>query len=124
MVQRLLAILLIGSLFAETGSRLLVTAAFELNQSYISAYFCVNKDKPMLHCDGKCYLAKKLKEAEENEKKSEKESLKVSSYQVAYMTEKTTLTVPVPTKLEAPKLSESSFLLPTRPATIFHPPRA
>lgn len=124
MVQRLLAILLICSLFAETGSRLLVTAAFELNQSYIAEYFCINKDKPMLHCDGKCYLARKLKEAEEKEKKSEKESVKIGSYQVAFLTEKTTLTAPVLPAMETPKMGEYPFLLPTRPATIFHPPRA
>lgn len=124
MVQRLLAILLICSLFAETGSRLLITAAFELNQSYIATYFCINKDKPMLHCDGKCYLARKLKEAEENEKKSEKESVKVSSYQVAFLSERTTLTAPILPPVEERKVGEFSFSLPTRPTTIFHPPRA
>ena len=121
MVQRLLAILLICSLFVEGGSRLLVTAAFELNQSYIAEYLCINKDKPMLHCDGKCYLARKLKEAEEKEKKSEKESVKVS-YQPAFLTEKTTLTVPV-FPIEEHAMGECPFSLPTQPATIFHPPR-
>jgi len=122
MVHRLLAILLICSLFAENISRLLVTAAFELNQQYIAEYFCVNKDKPMLHCDGKCYLARKLKEAEEKEKKSEKESLKVS-YQPAFITEKTRWTAPV-SPIEKHQPVEFPFLLPSRPAKIFHPPRA
>lgn len=122
MVHRLLAILLICSLFAENISRLLVTAAFELNQQYIAEYFCVNKDKPMLHCDGKCYLARKLKEAEEKEKKSEKESLKVS-YQPAFITEKTIWTAPV-SPIEKHQSVEFPFVLPSRPAKIFHPPRA
>lgn len=123
MVHRLLAILLICSLFAENISRLLITAAFELNQQYIAEYFCVNKDKPMLHCDGKCYLARKLKEAEEKEKKSEKESLKVS-YQPAFITtEKTTWTAPV-SPIEKHQPADFPFALPTRPAKIFHPPRA
>lgn len=121
MVYRLLAILLICSLFAENISRLLITAAFELNQPYITEYFCINKDKPMLHCDGKCYLARKLKEAEEKEKKSEKESLKVS-YQLAFITEKTVLTVPV-SPMEKHEPAELTFVLPSRPAKIFHPPR-
>ena len=29
---------------------------------------CVNKDKPQLHCDGKCYLGKQLKNTEEDSK--------------------------------------------------------
>src|SRR5690606_923264 len=110
MVHRLLAILLICSLFTENISRLLITAAFELNQQYIIEYFCVNKDKPMLHCDGKCYLAKKLKEAEEKEKKSEKESLKVS-YQPAFITEKIVWTASV-SPIEKHQSVEFPFVLP------------
>ena len=34
--------------------------AFKFNQEYITNVFCVNKDKPELHCDGKCYLKKKI----------------------------------------------------------------
>lgn len=38
------------------------------NIQQITEYFCVNKDKPMLHCDGKCYLAQKMAEARAKEK--------------------------------------------------------
>ncbi len=38
------------------------------NIEQITAYYCINKDKPMLHCDGKCYLAQKMAEAREKEK--------------------------------------------------------
>lgn len=31
-----------------------------LHKSRIIERFCENKDKPLLNCDGKCYLAKKL----------------------------------------------------------------
>jgi hypothetical protein len=123
MARRLLVLLLICSLFAENISRLLVTAAFELNRPYIAEYFCVNKDKPLLHCDGKCYLARKLKEAEEKEKQSEKESLKVS-YQPASIVEKTIWTFPVPPNKEIHQPFDIPFLLPSRPSKIFHPPRA
>lgn len=122
MIRRLFAILLICSLFAENISRLLVTAAFEFNRPYIAEYFCVNKDKPLLHCDGKCYLAKKLKEAEEKEKHSEKESVKVS-YQPASIVETTVFTFPV-SLTEKYQSVDLPFLLPSRPARIFHPPRA
>lgn len=35
----------------------------------ITQKLCVNKNKPQLHCNGKCYLSKQLKKAAENEKK-------------------------------------------------------
>jgi len=37
------------------------------NVEYITAYFCENKDKPMLHCNGTCYLAKKIAESKKKE---------------------------------------------------------
>ncbi|AWW29316.1 hypothetical protein DN752_03695 [Echinicola strongylocentroti] len=38
---------------------------YALNKEYIAENFCINKDKPMMNCDGKCFLAEKLKEAQD-----------------------------------------------------------
>ena len=40
---------------------------YVLNQDYIAEVLCINRDKPMLNCDGKCYLAKMIKEQQEEE---------------------------------------------------------
>lgn len=37
---------------------------FMANRAYIVEHFCENKDKPQLHCEGKCYLHKQLKKTE------------------------------------------------------------
>lgn len=42
-----------------------VTAWFFVNQKRIADKYCENKDKPMLHCNGKCYLVKQLKMEQE-----------------------------------------------------------
>jgi hypothetical protein len=42
-----------------------IQGSYELNKAYIVENFCVNKDKPMMNCDGKCYLAQQMKEAKE-----------------------------------------------------------
>lgn len=41
---------------------------YVFNYNYIANELCVNKDKPKLHCNGKCHLMKELakKAAEEN----------------------------------------------------------
>ena len=36
---------------------------YTIHYKYISTVLCENKDKPMLHCDGKCYLKKQLNKA-------------------------------------------------------------
>jgi hypothetical protein len=50
-----------------TFSKGLTLINFYLNQETITAKFCVNKNKPQLHCNGKCFLAKKIKEQEQKE---------------------------------------------------------
>jgi hypothetical protein len=42
-------------------------AYYQINKEYITRVLCQNRDKPQLHCDGHCYLAKKLKAQQEKE---------------------------------------------------------
>ena len=62
--------LLTALVLLQTFSRELLVVDFTLNQATITARFCVNKARPQLHCDGKCYFAKQLKKQEERESKS------------------------------------------------------
>src|SRR6478752_4326672 len=76
MLNRLTAIVLILSLISVNCTRFLIFAGFEINKNYIAAKLCENRDKPWLHCNGKCYLLKKVKQAEQKEEKQERESQK------------------------------------------------
>lgn len=40
---------------------------YAVNYHYISEELCENLDKPDLHCNGKCYLAKELSKANDTE---------------------------------------------------------
>jgi hypothetical protein len=42
---------------------------YQLDQKRIEQEKCVNKDRPAMKCNGKCYLAKQLKKLEEAEAK-------------------------------------------------------
>jgi hypothetical protein len=44
-----------------------IQGSYELNKAEIIAKFCVNKDKPAMKCDGKCYLAKQLQAEKERQ---------------------------------------------------------
>src|SRR5882757_3823613 len=76
MLKRLTAWLLIFSVLTVNYSRLFVYAGFKLNQSYIAANLCENRNQPQLHCNGRCYLMKKLKQAEEKQNNAAKEAQK------------------------------------------------
>ena len=71
MLKRGLAILLLFALISTNFSQLLVYAGFRVNQKYISNKLCENKNRPWMHCNGKCYLMKKIRQVEENEQKQE-----------------------------------------------------
>ena len=82
MFQRGITILLIVCTISANFARLFVFAGFELNQKYIASTLCENRDKPWMHCNGKCYLMKKIKLAEEKEKNEERQTQKNMIQQV------------------------------------------
>lgn len=44
-------------------------AYYELNKEYITEMFCINKSRPELNCDGKCFLMQKLQEKNQTDEK-------------------------------------------------------
>lgn len=77
MLTRAIAILLLLCSVSVSLSGFFVFAGFEMNQRYIAKELCVNRDKPQLHCNGKCYLMRKLKQAQDKEQKQEQSFQKI-----------------------------------------------
>jgi hypothetical protein len=48
-------------------SKVWIFVSFKINQDYIAKNLCENRAKPILKCNGKCQLMKKLKQAENEE---------------------------------------------------------
>jgi hypothetical protein len=76
MLNRTIAIILLFAVISSSFSRLFIYAGFNANQKYIASTFCENKNRPWLHCNGKCYLMKKLKQSEEKQKSEERRNQK------------------------------------------------
>jgi len=85
MLKRLTAWLLIFTVLSANYSRLFVYAGFEMNHKYIATKLCENRNKPWMHCNGKCYLMKKLKQLNERQATNERETQK-NLFQEAYYT--------------------------------------
>lgn len=106
-------------------SSLYIQLAFKLNRKFIATTLCENKSRPWLHCNGKCYLMKKLREAKENEaKKQDREEN--AKLKLVY------IQVPICTRLSVSSSTENQRLLFTgynfryrNPAleSIFKPPK-
>ncbi|GAB3960368.1 hypothetical protein GCM10028805_57850 [Spirosoma harenae] len=54
-------------------------AYYHLNKDYIARVLCENRNKPQLHCDGKCYLAKRLKAQQDKHDKETTERIQQTS---------------------------------------------
>jgi len=76
MLHRALAILLLLALVGTNFSWLLVYVGFNANRTYVATALCENKARPSMHCNGKCYLMKKLREADEQQKSEGRQNQK------------------------------------------------
>lgn len=57
---------------------------YYLNQDYIAKFLCINKDKPALHCNGKCYLMKQL-EKQSKEKNAPAPNIQLENYPIGFV---------------------------------------
>jgi hypothetical protein len=59
-MRQFFAILFVVIMVSVSSKDVLQWVMFRLNQDYISAVFCINKNRPEMNCDGKCYLSRTL----------------------------------------------------------------
>jgi hypothetical protein len=67
MKQRLITGLFFLIWLCQLSDRYVVIVSFYINQDYITKNLCVNRNKPQMHCNGKCHLKDTLKEQSRNE---------------------------------------------------------
>jgi len=121
MLNRLIAIVVLVTLIGANLSRFIVYASFGANQKFIAENLCENKSRPWMHCNGHCYLMKKLKQTQEKEKQQERSEQK-NRYHEVLPNEKLTIVFRVPDlSISYPEYLSKSTL--QRSFSIFHPPR-
>jgi hypothetical protein len=59
-LKKLIAIVACLGILLQTFSQVVIVAEYYANKDYIAKNLCENRDKPMMHCNGKCCLKKKL----------------------------------------------------------------
>ncbi len=75
-MKKILVILLTLLVFIQPLSKVWIFVSFKINQDYISKNLCENRAKPILKCNGKCQLMKKLKLADKDEEKQTPQTIK------------------------------------------------
>ena len=122
MLQKPLGYLLILLTLCSGFTKFYFYVGYELNKTYISTTLCENKDKPELECNGKCYLKKKISQADKQQQKQERTSSKsffsdhylLSQCRFKSYIRQTDIYIPLP----------GHSYHPYSPQAIFHPPQA
>jgi hypothetical protein len=69
MSKKIIGISLLITLAIKLFMAPLIFADYELRKDFITRNYCINKNRPEMNCDGKCYLAKQLEKAEQEDQK-------------------------------------------------------
>ena len=109
-------------IFIQAFSTFIIQADFYVNRSYIAENLCINKDKPMMHCNGKCYLSKKLKQQEKQDQSpvSRTEKFEAQPFFVpnVFLLKNTFIV------LQPHYFIKDENIVSSAPHSIFHPPSA
>jgi hypothetical protein len=59
-----------SGILASNLSQLFLVAQYELNKDFIAKNICENRNRPQLHCNGKCYLCKKFQKEDKKDQEN------------------------------------------------------
>ena len=89
---------LVLCLAASTQGLLFVQAAFSLRQDWIAERLCVNRDRPEMHCDGRCVLKERMAaHGHDHEEGRDLAVLRVALSITPLLAERPALAAPAPT---------------------------
>lgn len=89
----------------------------------ITDAFCINKDKPEMHCNGTCHLKKQLIQTDNSTPLESEQSLYINEIQLFSSRDIIKITVPERTKTLHHTFFEESYSF-LQGLDIFHPPKA
>lgn len=125
LVKQSIAIFLVLAISFQVCSKLVVVSWFSINQEVLTELFCINKQKIETHCNGKCYLNKKLKETDQETQQGSTTPVKhkSSTEEVWFCELELCFIVPALAGKSTVPVSANHYSFQT-PTSIFQPPRA
>ncbi|GAB5476131.1 MAG: hypothetical protein Mars2KO_42300 [Maribacter sp.] len=123
-MQRYIAILLLACLHAQPAVNISVWIDFLANNEYIKEVLCINKERPKLSCNGKCYLMQQLQE-KQSQQEQELPQLVHSKYEFVFFSFRESIT-------KVKRITNNKQMVPFIANNyshlvhwdIFHPPQA
>ena len=118
------SLVILTALFVQTFDRDFVVADYYTNTE-VYAKYCVNKSRPLLHCNGKCQMFKKLKEEDKKDNQNPERKSEIKNDLTLSANSFPQILIPLPVVIDITEKSiaacEGEFL--KRSYAIFHPPQ-
>ena len=108
-------------MFVQSFVSLVYDLDFWLNKDYIAANLCVNKNKPQMHCNGKCFLAREKQDAAKQNEQPNTNKKDKFEMQPFFVPEITSLNCR-PAVAVVLYNNEKNIALIGYSKTVFHPP--
>jgi hypothetical protein len=122
MLKQLVAILVFTGMLAQTFSRFFIIMDYELNKDYIAKNLCVNRNKPMMHCNGKCHMMKKMQQEEKKDQENPERKMENKFESISFRIEDLLIIPPyIITSVTFPVFRENIHT--DFSSSYFHPPQ-
>lgn len=120
-----ISILLAGIILIASMSNAVVYLSFKINQVRIAEAFCINKSKPSLHCEGKCFLQERLAQSNDRENQSSPFKHFEETVRLTFFCQLPEMLVPVyPHERYHPVFRYAGLLTQPYLKSFLHPPEA
>ncbi len=125
LIRKIIPVFLCAVLIFPLGMKVSITANFLINQDFIAANLCENRDKPELHCNGKCVLMQKLNLSEDKSREPVRipEMLRFEISSFLYSDYQFNLSLISGESFTSVLPYSDRFVKRIYPHDIFHPPR-
>lgn len=122
MIRKIITFIIFVAFATHTFNRVVIVFGFYANQSVIAATLCENRDKPILKCEGKCLLAKKLMAQEKKDEQNPERKAENKPEDISSRSFYSTLSIFNMLNASSWQISRDCGKPVHRSFTVFHPP--
>jgi len=115
------AILFFVAFFTQTFNQSFIVFGFYANRSFYAG-ICENKARLILHCNGKCQLAKKLQQEEKKDQQNPQRRLENKMENLVFLSYYSIYFLSLPSQREYVTIATEKPV--DVPFSVFHPPSA
>ena len=123
-LKKIIAIFALAGILLQTFSQVVIVAEYYANKDYIAKNLCENRDKPMMHCDGKCCLRKKLAQQGKEQVPNSRNQKSEQVVNLFYADAKFEITHFSPVIVSTRHFSRNDMGTSSFHHSVFHPPAA